>query len=88
MTLTLGPQLQNLIDERVKSGKYATAEDVVAAAMASLDQQERFGDFEAGELDELLREGERSIEQEGTLDGEESFQRRRLRRAQLRNQRQ
>jgi putative addiction module CopG family antidote len=65
MALTLGPQLQNLIDERVKSGKYASAEDVVAAAMASLDQQERFGDFEAGELDELLREGERSIEQEG-----------------------
>jgi hypothetical protein len=61
---------------------------VLAAAMASLDQQERFGDFESGELDELLGEGELSIEQEGTLDGEESFRRRRVRRTQLRNQRQ
>ena len=29
------------------------------------DCQERFGDFEGGELDELLLDGERSIEQEG-----------------------
>lgn len=86
MNLAIEPQLQHLIEERVKSGKYATAEDVVAAAVATLEQQERFGDFQSGELDELLQEGERSIEQEGTLDGEESFQRRRARRAQLRKQ--
>jgi antitoxin ParD1/3/4 len=84
MNLALNPELEKLIDERLKTGKYATAEDVVAAALLSLDQQERFGDFEPGELNQLLAEGERSIEQEGTLDGDVAYQQRRDRRAQSR----
>ena len=68
MNLSLPPQIQRLIDERVKSGKYGTPEDVVAAAVAHLDQQERFGDFEPGELDRLLQEGEDSGP---ALDGEQ-----------------
>lgn len=82
MNLSLDPQLKKLIEERVNSGQYATPEDVVSAALLTLDQHERFADFDPGELDGLLAEGERSIEQEGTLDGEEAFQRRRNQRAQ------
>jgi Arc/MetJ-type ribon-helix-helix transcriptional regulator len=77
MNLSLSTSVQKLLDERVKSGKYATPEDVVAAAILTLDQQEQFGDFELGELDRLLAEGEQSIEQEGTLDGDKAFLRRR-----------
>ena len=73
MELSLNSDMQKLIDERVKVGKYASAEDVVTAALLTLDQQERFGDFEPGELDGLLAEGEKSIASEGTLDGEEAF---------------
>jgi Arc/MetJ-type ribon-helix-helix transcriptional regulator len=78
MNLSLSMSVQKLIDERVKSGKYATPEDVVAAAI----QQEQFADFEPGELDGLLVEGEQSIEQ-GTLDGDKAF---RMRRARPRDQ--
>lgn len=85
MNLSLDPKLQKLIDERVKSGKYARPEDVVAAALLTLDQQERFGDFASGELDELLAEGERSIVKDGTLDGDEAFQLRQTRRADKKN---
>jgi len=60
MKLSLPRQVQRQIDKRVKSGKYATPEDVVAAAVSSLEQQEAAGSFAAGELDELLAEGERS----------------------------
>ena len=81
MNLSLDPKLQKLIDERVKSGKYARPEDVVAAALLTLDQQERFGDFAMGELDVLLAEGERSIAKDGTLDGDEAFRMRQARRA-------
>lgn len=81
MNLLLGPEMQKLIDERVKSGRYATPEDVVAAALLTLDQQEQFGDFASGELDELLAEGERSIKRDGTLDGNEAFRLRWERRA-------
>lgn len=78
--MNLDPKLQKLIDERVKSGKYARPEDVVAAALLTLDQQEQFGDFAAAELDDLLAEGERSIEKDGTLDGDEAFRMRQARR--------
>ncbi len=84
MNLSLTPDVQQQINERVISGKYSTPEDVVAAAMMALDQQEQLGDFEANELDDLLAEGERSIEREGTLDGEEAFRLRSQRRAQRR----
>ena len=57
----------------------------MAAAIVTLDQQERFGDFEAGELESLLAEGEQSIEQEGTLDGEEAYRMRHDRRAHTRD---
>ncbi len=80
MNLSLSTGLQKWINDRVQSGQYATPEDVVAAALLSLDQQERMSDFTAGELDELLGEGERSIEQGGTLDGEEAHRQRRERR--------
>ena len=82
MKLSLSDDVQKLIEQRVRSGKYATPEDVVAAALITLEQQEQLGDFQPGELDELLADGERSVEQEGTLDGAEAFERRRERRAQ------
>ena len=85
MNLSLDPKLQKIIEERVKSGQYASAEDVVAAALLTLDQQERFGDFGPKELDELLAEGERSIEGQGTLDGDDAFRLRQNRRASKKN---
>jgi Arc/MetJ-type ribon-helix-helix transcriptional regulator len=60
MKLTLPSQTRKLIEQRVRSGKYATAEQVVVAAVSQLDQQEQLGDFEPGELDRLLAIGEKS----------------------------
>jgi len=84
MNLSLEPDVQKLIDERVSSGKYSTPEEVIAAAIIALDQLEHFGDFDASELDSLLAEGEQSIERDGTLDGEEAYQGRAQRRAERR----
>jgi len=81
INLFLDPEMQRRIEERVKSGKYATAEDVVCAALLTLDQQESFGDFAPGELNALLAEGERSIAKDGTLDGDEAFRQRQARRS-------
>ena len=86
MNLSLDSKTQKRINDQVKSGKFATPEEVVAAAILALDRPEQFGDFEPGELCKLLAEGERSIEQEGTLDGDEAFRRRRQRRARDRKQ--
>ena len=84
MKLSLPPKVRNWIEQRVRSGKYASAEDVVHAAIAQLDQQERFGDFAPGELDSLLDEGERSIKKEGTVEATKAFARIRHRSAQRR----
>lgn len=81
MTVLLSSEMQKLIDERIRSGKYASADQVLTAALVSLDHQERFCDFAPGELDRLLAEGERSIKQHGTLDGEKAFQNRQRHRA-------
>jgi Arc/MetJ-type ribon-helix-helix transcriptional regulator len=68
MTLTLGPEAQKIIDERMKHGGYATPEDVVIAALALMGQSEDSGDFAPGELDRLIEEGERGGDD---LDGEQ-----------------
>jgi antitoxin ParD1/3/4 len=84
MNVSLKPDVQKLIDERVNSGKYSSPEEVVEAAIIALDQLEHFGDFDAGELNGLLAEGEQSIGQDGTLDGDDAFRRRAQRRAERR----
>jgi Arc/MetJ-type ribon-helix-helix transcriptional regulator len=84
MQLSLKPRVQKLIEKRLKSRKYASAEDVVTAALLSLEQQEQFGDFEPGELDKLVAEGERSLVEEGPLDGDKAYRARLKRRANAR----
>lgn len=70
MHLTLTPETRQLIEERMKRGGYATAEDVLRAALATLEQQEQLGDFAAGEWDQLLAQGEAGG---ASLDGEQVF---------------
>ncbi len=80
MQITLPTEVEKFVHEKMKSGAYSTAEDVVREAFVALEQQESFGDFAPGELDELLGEGEASIAAEGTLDGDAAFNARRARR--------
>ena len=61
MNLVLPPFIEQLIEDRVRSGRYQTPADVVAAAVAQLDVQERTSDgasnADAVEGDELLAAG-------------------------------
>jgi antitoxin ParD1/3/4 len=66
MHISLDTAAEKLIADRVRSGKYASAEDVVVAALHALEHDERAGDFEPGELDALIEAGEKSGE---ALDG-------------------
>lgn len=69
MNVSLNPDVQKLIDERVNSGQCSSPEEVVEAAVLALEQVENFGEFEAGALDQLLAEGEQSLECEVTVSG-------------------
>lgn len=76
MTLLLSPDAEKIIEEFVRSGRYPSANDVVKAGLAAL-QREDLGDFAPGELMALIQEGEASIAEHGTLDGDEAFEARR-----------
>jgi len=73
MNLMLTSEMQRRIEDRVRSGSYLTAEDVVAAGLAALSQQERMNQFSPGQLDGLLAVADGEIERGEVLDGEEVF---------------
>jgi Arc/MetJ-type ribon-helix-helix transcriptional regulator len=81
MTIKLKPNIERVLKRRVKTGHYATPEEVIAAGLAALEQQEALGDIGPGELNALVAEGEESIRRDGTLDGTEALRMRRKRRA-------
>ena len=66
----LSPQVEKLIEETMIQRGFASPDDVVRAAIALLQQNPLQGDFAAGEMDELIEEGEKSGP---SLDGEEVF---------------
>ena len=69
-TLHLNDEIKRLIELRVRSGQYQSAEDVIGAALRSLEQDEAKGQFAEAEWDRLLAEGETGG---ADLDGEAVF---------------
>jgi putative addiction module CopG family antidote len=60
MKFALSNDAKKLIEDRMKSGKYASPDEVVLAALGALESKENAGDFGPGELDELIAIGEKS----------------------------
>jgi len=80
MNVPLRPDIEAFVDEMVRSGQYATREDVIQAGLVALRQHEFFGDFISGELNEIIAEGERSLDRSPMLDADEAMRARRARR--------
>ena len=53
MTVSLSPESQRIVDEHVASGRFSRAEEVVAAALVALEQQDGAAKLRRDEL-ELL----------------------------------
>ena len=73
MRITLPPRARKLVKDRLKSGRYGSAEEVVLAGLDSLRRQEELGDFAPGELERLVAGGEASIKRERTVPADEVF---------------
>ena len=73
MNIVLGEQTQRLLEERMKKGGYRTPEEAVRAGLTSLEQREREGEFETGELASLLAVADAEIERGELIDGEDVF---------------
>ena len=72
MRIMLGPDAQRLIEQKLTTGRYASVEDVVLAALQALSMIAD-DDFPPGELAGLIERGEASIRTHGTLDGQEAY---------------
>jgi Arc/MetJ-type ribon-helix-helix transcriptional regulator len=79
MKLILGSDAEQIIQEQLRTRKFSDAQAVVLAGLKSLLAGAP-DEFEKGEMQTLLAEGEESIEKEGTLDADEALQARRARR--------
>lgn len=73
MNLSLPTGIQKQIEDRVRSGKYASAEDVIAAALAHLDQQDQLDRFAPGDIDAMIAEGESDIARGDVIPLDEAF---------------
>jgi Arc/MetJ-type ribon-helix-helix transcriptional regulator len=80
MQISIPPQVQKLVEDRVRSGQYARPEDVVAAAILSLEQQERASTLTRPELEALypglttkLAEGLAAADAGQLSDGDDFF---------------
>ena len=87
MKLKLQPSVRRWIEKQVHSGRFDSPEQVIEAAIAALEQQDTWPEFSPGELDQLLIEGERSVERADALDGDVAYEQRRRRRAKARPRR-
>jgi Arc/MetJ-type ribon-helix-helix transcriptional regulator len=70
MTVSLDPELQKLVEEKVKAGLFPPAEALVNSAVAQLVSED---DFEPGEMEKLLAVGEEQARQGKFVDGDEAF---------------
>lgn len=80
MNLRLSPELEKFVDEKVKTGEYATPEDVVRAALVTLRQQEGLGRLTAEQvhaafpgLGEKIAQGIADANSGKLTDGDEFF---------------
>jgi Arc/MetJ-type ribon-helix-helix transcriptional regulator len=71
VVLHLSTETQRLIEERMALGGYDSPEDVIRAALASLEEAEMFADYAPGELEALVEEAEESYRNEGGLSREQ-----------------
>ncbi len=69
MQLNLPPDLETLINKRLSSGGYKTAEDVLRRALEAQDAEESWTDEERRALSAHIEEGYLEAERGELLDG-------------------
>jgi len=60
MNISLTPELERLVDDKIKSGRYATASEVIREGLRLLEEQE---ELKRQHLAEVRRKIDRGLEQ-------------------------
>lgn len=73
MNIALSKELEQLIHDKVKSGRYLSASEVVGEALRLLDERDRLQEAPLVELKGKIREGIETSERGEVIDGKEIF---------------
>ena len=60
MNVSLTPELEKLVNRKVKSGRYQTASEVVREALRALEERDQFTAHRLGELRKEIAKGLKS----------------------------
>jgi antitoxin ParD1/3/4 len=69
----LTPELETLVQNKVKTGRYNSASEVVREALRLFEQRDRIRELQIQELRKKINEGWASLERGEGVDGEEFF---------------
>lgn len=75
MNVHLTPELETLVHNKVKTGRYNSASEVVRDALRLFEERDRIRKLQIRELRRKIHEGWASLERGEGLDGEEFFRR-------------
>lgn len=86
MNVSLTPELEKLVDDRVKSGRYTSASEVIREALRLLDRFDAAQQLALVELNRRIDEGLAQAERGEVIDAAESRRRTRALRSKLSRQ--
>ena len=75
MNINLTPELEQLVQGRVKSGRYNSADEVLREALRLLEQRDAVFTLRKNKLQEQIEEGWQAAISEEFVDGDEVFDR-------------
>lgn len=87
MNVSLTPELEALVQEKVKSGRYHSASEVVREALRLLEEQDQLRAVRLEEVRTKIAKGLASLDRGEGIDGEEARKRLRAKSAARRGQR-
>ena len=73
MNVSLTPELEDFIQERVKSGRYHSASEVVREALRLLEDRDEVRRLRLDEMRKKIAAGLASLDRGGALPGEKVF---------------
>jgi len=71
MNVHLTPELETLVQNKVKAGRYNSASEVVREALRLFEERERIREMQVRELRRRINEGWASLERGEGVDGDE-----------------
>lgn len=73
MNVSLTPELEKLVQDKVKSGRYLSASEVVREALRLLEERDRIQQLKLDRLRSEIQLGIEQIERGEVVDGDEAF---------------